>query len=257
MKVQQKLDRALEAYVRINYTTWREAENEKDRKREADRALAIIKAAKAGEGELDLAVLVDTTIAARAPADRERKSRETAMTALAEQLPVFAWVDSVAGFGALGFATIVALTGDLSNYATVSKVWKRLMLAPYDGCAGSTWKRETWRPRMLTKEEWIANPFSGERYALIAMIADSLHKKQVQSKAKSETQFGKPLAAYGKAYVDRREHTARTHPDWTLMHAHRDALRIMVKALVEDLWIEWRRAAGDGKVVELSAVRAA
>jgi hypothetical protein len=245
MKVQQKLDRALEAYVRVNCTGWREAKNEKDRKREADRALAIIKAAKDGEGELDLVVLVETTIAARAPADRERKTREAAMTKLAEQLPVFPWVDSVAGFGALGFATIVALTGDLSNYANVAKVWKRLMLAPYAGHAGSTWKRETWRPRALTKDEWIANPFSGERYALIAMIADSLHKKQIQSKAKSKTQFGRALGPYGKAYVDRREHTARTHSDWTLMHAHRDALRVMVKSLVKDLWTEWAKANSD------------
>ena len=140
----------------------------------------------------------------------------------------------------MGLATIIGLTGDLSNYDTVGKVWKRLMLAPYDGLAGSTWKRETWRPRTLSKEEWIAHPFSGERYALIHMIADSLHKKQIEGKAKSGEPFGKPLGPYGKIYVQRRERTKNR--EWSLMHAHRDALRVMVKKLIRDLWIEWRKA---------------
>ena len=250
MKVEQKLDRALEAYVRINHTDWREAEDEKTRKRESDRALEIIKAAKGGDGTPALVALVQTTLVARQPASKERRSHEHEMENLAVELPVYRWVENVPGFGTLGFATIVALTGDLANYATVSKVWKRLMLAPYDGLAGSTWKRETWRPRALSKDEWIANPFSGERYALVAMIADSLHKKQIQGKAKSETKFGKPLGPYGMTYVDRRTHTAAAHADWTPMHSHRDALRIMVKSLVKDLWIEWRSGA---KVIPLSS----
>ena len=241
MKVQQKLDRALESYIRINYTDWTTVENEANRKKESAKALVIIKAAEKGDGGLDLVVLVGTTIAARVPADTERKNREKTMAEIVLQLPVYAWVKSIAGFGELGLATIVGLTGDLSNYANVGKIWKRLMLAPYDGFAGSTWKRETWRPRALTKEEWIANPFSGERYAMIAMIADSLHKKQVMGKEKSGTEFGKPLGPYGAVYISRRERTKDR--GWSLMRAHRDALRIMVKTLIRDLWVEWQRCA--------------
>ena len=238
MKVQQKLDRALESYVRLNYTDWTEAEDKKAREREAKRALTLVKAAKDGDGPVDLISLVIPTIKAREPVNSERQAQEKAMEKIAMELPVYSWVQSVPGFGALGLATIISLTGDLNNYATVGKVWKRLMLAPYDGLAGSTWKRESWRPRSLTNDEWKANPFSGERYALVAMIADSLHKHQIQGKEKSGTIFGKPLGPYGAVYVKRREATANR--GWTLMHAHRDALRIMVKTLVRDLWIEWR-----------------
>ena len=35
------------------------------------------------------------------------------------------------------------------------------------------------------------------------MVADSLHKKQIRSKAKSDTKFGEPLGVYGEVYVSR------------------------------------------------------
>lgn len=243
MKVQQKLERALEAYVRGNYTDWHPDDSEADRKRESAKALAIIEAAKKGEGSDELVILVGDTMKALEPILVQRKAKEKALEQFAEQLPPWRWVQSVNGFGALGFATIIGLTGDLSNYATVSKVWKRLMLAPYNGFAGSSLKRPSWCDNYkMTKEEWIANPFSGERYSLIVMIAESLHKKQVEGKKKSDTKHGKPKGPYGELYVRRREHTDETHPDWTPMHAKRDAMRYMVKALIRDLWIEWRHA---------------
>src|SRR5216117_2938590 len=95
MKVQQKLDRALESYVRLNHTDWTKTENEADRKKESAKALAIIKAAKGGDGPSDLVLLVGTTLTAREPADQERKSRERTMEELAEQLPVYPWVEGV------------------------------------------------------------------------------------------------------------------------------------------------------------------
>lgn len=46
---------------------------------------------------------------------------------------------------------------------------------------------------------------------------------------------------YRATYDARRAHTAITHPDWTLGHSHNDALRIVSKAILRDLW----RAARD------------
>ena len=46
---------------------------------------------------------------------------------------------------------------------------------------------------------------------------------------------------YRKVYDVRRAHTAVTHPDWTLGHSHNDALRIVSKRVLRDLW----RAARD------------
>jgi hypothetical protein len=250
MKVQQKIDRALEAYVRINYTGWRGDMDDKDREAFRKQVADIIKRARNDElDDPDLVELVKGTDASRAPYDSLRLKTEKRMEQAAKQLPVYQWIESVRGAGALGLATIVAevaaikQTGDfamLSDYSSPAKVWKRLGYAPYDGHAGSTWKRQSWRPRALTAEEWIANPFSGERYALMAQIAVWLINSQWQSAKKSGGDTGKPTGHYGEVYANRRAHTASKHPDWSKGHSHSDAVRVTMKAFLKDLWSEWK-----------------
>jgi hypothetical protein len=48
-------------------------------------------------------------------------------------------------------------------------------------------------------------------------------------------------SAYRKVYERRRAHTATTHPEWTDGHSHNDALRVVSKEILKDLW----RAARD------------
>jgi hypothetical protein len=155
----------------------------------------------------------------------------------------------VPGLGLLGVATIIAETGDLSKYANVAKVWKRLGYAPYNGLAGSTWKRPKWRngEPALSAEEWTANPFNGKRYGMLFSISDSLLRKQWIGKAKTEDGKGKADGKYGEVYAKRREHTAVTHPEWTPKHSQMDGLRIMMKEVIKDLWVEWNRHAADGR----------
>lgn len=246
MKIQQKLDRALESFVRRNATDWHPDLPEAERTKINNKVKEMIKATRAGKSDLMVEVIA-TSDRARAPADELRNTNEKRMEKLAETLPVYAWTEGIRGIGALGLATIVAECGDLSNYPNVAKVWKRLGYAPYDGLAGSTWKRQTWRPRALTAEEWIANPFSGERYALTAQIALWLRNAQWIGKAKSEDGVGKPSGAYGEAYAARRARTAVTHPDWSDGHADKDALRVMFKKFLLDLWVAWRECAGQSE----------
>lgn len=243
MRMQQQLERPLEAYVRINMTDWEPSDDEGERGAAVKEAQKILKDAKAGIGEEELIQLVATVKKSKAPWDEIRSQEEKELETIAESLPVAEWVKGIPGAGLLGLATIVGETGDLGNYANPAKVWKRLGFAPYDGHAGSSWKRETWRPRSLTKEEWIDNPFSGKRYALMHVIAVWLKNKQWIGAAKTEDGVGKPNGHYGEVYAARRSRTAETHPDWSKQHAHMDALRIMMKEFLKDLWIEWRRAA--------------
>lgn len=42
--------------------------------------------------------------------------------------------------------------------------------------------------------------------------------------------------AYREVYDTRRAHTAITHPDWAPGHSHNDALRILSKTILRDLW---------------------
>jgi hypothetical protein len=243
MGIQQVLDRKLESYIRINFTEWHVDDSEADRKKANEEALALIKAARKGEGEAEIVETVTMSDNSRSFSDVHRKRHEKEMENLAKMLPVAPWVDAVPGLGMLGLATIVAETGDLSNYANVAKVWKRLGYAPYNGKAGSTWKRPTWRggDPALTSEEWIENPFSAKRYSLLYVISVWLLNTQWTGAAKTEDGIGKPKGPYGEVYAKRQAHTAVTHPDWTKMHSRMDALRIMMKEVLKDLWLEWQR----------------
>lgn len=251
MKIQQKLDRSLESFIRVNATDWSPEADEKVRKKANARVKEIIEQAHELEPAdpiaRDMRNVVFVTDAARLPADDMRRAHERHMEKLAKQLPVWPWVESIDGVGALGLATIIAETGDLSKYANPAKVWKRLGFAPYQGFAGSTYKRDSWRPRALTSDEWKQNPFSGERYALLYVTATWLVNRQVEGADKSGTKYGRPKGPYGEFYVKRREHTAQTHPDWTDGHARSDALRVTMKKFLLDLWAEWRAATNEMK----------
>jgi len=242
MKLGQKIDLSLQSFVRLNATDWNPSMSSADRERVRKEVVALIAKVRAGKSDERADFFRDAIEAsdqAMLPSVTLRKMSEKAMEKLARQLPGYSFVSATRGAGDLGFATIIGETGDLSNYATVSKVWKRLGFAPFDGHAGSTWKRETWRPRKLTAEEWVANPFASERYSLMRMIADSLFKSQWIGKAKTEDGKGKPNGPYGEVYARRAAHTAVTHPDWTPGHVQSDALRVMMKAFLADLCNAW------------------
>lgn len=258
MKVQQKLDRALESYVRSNFTGWKPDLDEKKREAENKKAMDILKAARDGEGDKGLVNLVFLTDNGREPFDRFREENEKFMAAEIKKLPIYSWVENIRGAGALGVATIVAEAGALHNYSNPQKLWKRLGYAPYDGYAGSTWKRATWRPRTLTSEEWIENPFSGQRYALMAQVALWLVNAQWIGKAKAGNEEGLPNGPYGKVYAARRKRTAETHPEWTPGHCRSDALRVTMKEFLLDLWCEWngkKRTKVDQSKIDAQARR--
>jgi hypothetical protein len=247
VKIQRKLDRALESFVRINGDFGWNPDLSAEEREKINRAVkSAIKDARTNS-DSPWHKTVQMSDAARAPADDWRKQHESEMETLAKGLPVWPWIeDKVYGVAELGLATIVAEAGDLARYPNVGKLWRRLGYAPYDGCAGSTWKRETWRPRALTKDEWIANPFSGERYALMYQIATWLCNAQWIGAAKTGTGEGKPDGPYGEVYATRRAHTLKTHPDWSDGHRRNDALRKMFKTFLADLWAEWNDQGRNG-----------
>ena len=102
IKLEQKIDRALESYVRLNYTEWHPSLDPKVREKFNKEAKALITAAAKGSGEEDLIFFVQQTEVSRAPWDSIRGAAEKAMAKLAVELPVWSWVESVRGAGALG-----------------------------------------------------------------------------------------------------------------------------------------------------------
>lgn len=170
--------------------------------------------------------------AALLPFESVRSDVERNMKKAVRALPGYAFVKGVRGFGDLAFAVIVAEAGDLAGYSEVGKLWKRLGLCPFDGHAGRTWKTGQ-GGRALTKEEWVAFGYNGKRLSQVySCLTEPLFKQQSMVSG-----------PYRAIYDARRIRTAQTHPDWSKLHSHNDALRIMAQCAIRDLWVEWRRSS--------------
>lgn len=214
-----------------------------------ERASRIVDTALKGKDQKpeDLAVAAriagDLAILAQAldPLQSARNAVELDMEKAVRKLPVYPWVKSVRGLGDLSCAVILAETGDLSNYPDKGRLWKRLGLSPRDGKAMSTWRREGG----LTAEEWTDAGYAPRRRAEVFAMMDPLFRAQAESADKETGAILRPAGLYRTVYDARKARAGLAHPDWTKMHLHMDALRVMTKHAIRDLWREWRRAEKD------------
>ena len=72
------------------------------------------------------------------------------------------------------------------------------------------------------------------------LLAEACVKAGVR-KDENGDRYAKDDSEYAQLYIDRRNHTAVTHPEWTPLHSQNDALRIVSKRILRNLW----RAARD------------
>lgn len=141
------------------------------------------------------------------------------------------FAEGVRGFGAVSLAGIVGEAGDLSNYATKSKLWKRMGLAVIDGV------RQGGLTKGASAEQWIAHGYSPIRRARMFVVGGCLVKNNRDG-------------PYRRAYDQRKAYELAGDPDMKPIIAHRRAQRYMEKRLLRDLWQAWRRYAGveDGAI---------
>ena len=224
---------------------------EAQRKSAWGRAERIVKRGLGGDDQAEedaaiAAALADNlamAAASLAPVAAFRKQVEARMEGKAERLPGFDLTLRMPGFKARGLAVIIGEAGNLSNYATVRKLWRRLGLgmAPgHEEHAYSTWRMKGG----LNADDWTAAGYSPKR---LGQVYGVVTVPLVMNKGKNR---------YGELYVARRARTLVTHPEWYLDkngkmklgpdgkpssgHASADAARIITKALLSDLWSEWR-----------------
>lgn len=221
---------------------WSMQADEKQREAAKKRAVRIVTAALSGKQQkaedADTAAVIESDLNAIAlsiaPGTARRLEIEREMRRKARQLPIYEWAKSIKGLGEIGLAVIIGETGDLSNYPNYRHVWKRLGLAPFEGKSYSLWRVEGG----LDAEDWTRAGYNPRRRAEIySCVGDPLFRAQSVAKG-----------PYRAIYDKRRAHTAITHADWTKAHSHNDALRIMTKALVSDLWSEWSAHTVVGQV---------
>lgn len=218
---------AAKALIR-RYLGWRFDATEEERESVNESAARLVNgvlSGKVADHSLPDLLVMRATLE---PMQSARDAIESQMKRLARELPAHPWVKSVRGFGDLALAVVVGEAGDLSKYPTKGHLWKRLGLAVHDGKAYSTWRMKGG----LTAEQWTEAGYSpGRRAQIHAVLAEPLFRHQSMS-----------AGPYREAYDRRRAHVAEAHPDWTKGHAHADALRVMTKRVLRDLWKEFRRA---------------
>jgi hypothetical protein len=201
---------------------------------------ADLDVAKEIQGELEMIALM------LPPLVSHRARIEGEMDALAEELPGGELIAATPGFSRHGLAIIVGEAGNLLNYPKKGHLWRRLGLGLMPGKGQHAFS--TWRMKGgLNSEEWETAGYSPQR---LAQVYGVVTEQLIKFKAKSK---------YGEVYARRRARTLITHPEWYLdkdgnqkiskdtgepssAHAAKDAARVMVKALLRDLWSEWRRA---------------
>lgn len=151
--------------------------------------------------------------------------------------PLWQWAKQQKGVGEKTLARLLGIIGDPYVNATthtvrsVSQLWAYCGLHTLTNPDGGS--NIAARRMKGVQANWNTNAKT-RAY----LIAEALVKAGVR---KHEDGSRYPLTEYGRVYIQRREHTLVTHPEWTPGHSQNDAMRILMKAFLKDLW----RAARD------------
>lgn len=174
-------------------------------------------------------------IQARSLLEEKRKATEKQLEKLAERLPVAPWVQSVRGVGLGSLAALVGEAGDISQYSTVSKFWKRMGMAVMED--GS-------RQRRIGGADAIEHGYAPYRRAVVWNIGDCIIKAQSERVDKETGEVKTEAGPYRVVYDARKEYEMPRVAESTSpkAHAHNRAKRYMEKRFLRDFWRAWRDA---------------
>ena len=208
---------------------------EKERKKIEKEALRIFN----NGDDLEFADMVAGTKLGCEPFETMEALHVKAGEGLAKGMPV--WEEfgkSIRGFGLGSLAVIIGEAGDLSNYATDAKLWKRMGVAVLDGT------RQGGLTKAASDDDWIRHGYNRKRRSWLWNIGDSLIKAQVRKVRDGDdedTGERKAIGRYGEIYLRRKAYESERDPGMSKLHAHRRAQRYMEKRLLRDLWKAWGR----------------
>lgn len=193
--------------------------------------------------------LIEGTVRARAPFDAMERAATKEMERLAAQLPVWkSWGEAVRGFSARSLAVIVGEAGNLDNYATHSKLWKRMGVAVIGPGDGLSDHRQGSPGAGATNADWIAEGYNKARRSRMHVIGDAFVKTKPGSGAHYRDVYDARKAyeveraslmgltvAPAAAIPKKRAAEFRS-----VGHIDLRARRYMEKRLLRDLWRAWR-----------------
>lgn len=177
---------------------------------------------------------------------------------LAAELPIAGFVRGVRGVGLGSLASIVGETGDLSEYRSVSAVWKRLGLAVIDG------ERQR---KCADVEKALLHGYSPARRSVMWNAGCGLIGGMGNGK---RPMVGEDLSGrtdwtpYEILFVERIRYEAARNPEQQRpptaegresygVAAKARAKRYVEKRFLRDLFVEWRRVTGKAPTPEFCA----
>lgn len=160
------------------------------------------------------------------------------------------WIAAQRGIGLPGFARLLGVTGDISRFSTVSKLWKYLGLHVSDGQA----------PKRRKGEAWTHTNCQGGHLQKCKLDCKTDHHPNCTPEGVGTAyapqgrvichQLGEAIVKVGgdgpyrRAYDQKKAYYESERPEWTQAHRHNAAMRYAVKELIKNLWIEWHTRRG-------------
>lgn len=148
--------------------------------------------------------------------------------------PIWPYFKDVKGVGEKTLARLMACIGDpylrplddgLYEPRTVSQLWAY--------CGMHTMPNKDGEIIAAKRMKGVQANWNTEAKTRLFLLSQGLLRQGIR-KDKDGNQFA--VTPYGQLYLDRRAHTAVTHPEWNPGHGLNDALRIMGKELLKQLW---------------------
>lgn len=148
---------------------------------------------------------------------------------MAENLPVYLWCKKVKGLGTKLSAKILSTIDNIDRFPNPSSLWSYCGVGDPEKAKMKKGQQANFNPKMR---------------ATLYVLAESMIKQNSQYKA---------------IYEKRKEYTKRTHPIWHKLnedgtpfegenkhpqHAHKDAMRVMIKRFLCELFKAWYLSEG-------------
>jgi hypothetical protein len=227
IKAQNKLKAQARSFV-ARYLGYHVGMDEKEGKALFAQAKKLVKKIET-EGDTHIAsVFVSALKGARTPLDEYRKAMEKEMENIVTELPICDWWVSHPGMSYGGLAVLIGEIGNLNDYDSLPKIWKRMGVAP----------QECYRMEKKDGTTAIAKP--RQRRSVRYTIGDAVIKNNVT--IDPETKKRTP-AKYRSIYLWRKEVESKSHPEWVAagkkMIIHLRAQRYMEKIILRDMWKAW------------------
>ena len=181
---------------------------------------------------------------------QSRTEIEKKLAKEAKKLPAYDWIKSVHGIGDGGFASIIGECGDISDYKSVSALWKRFGLAVIDGG----------RQRKVSNvDEAAIHGYNPSRRSVIWNCGTNLIGGMGRGKRPT---LGADLSQYDwteyqKLFVERCRYECANNPEKMALatvekdgelresypkHSQARAKRYVEKRFLRDLYAKWNAA---------------